>query len=83
MLWCKITQESLLNQRKLARKDNKIKDDNKLENEWAEEVEKTFCTKQQLQRKVIKDKWGNKNSNSEEFFYIQLFAKKKPLYQRQ
>lgn len=53
-----------------------------MENEQAEDVEKTFCTNRQLEEKDIEDKWGNKRSSSEDFFYILLFGKK-TLFQRQ
>lgn len=43
--------------------------ENKLENKWTKEVEKTFSTNQQLQRKDNKDKWDNKKHSSEGAFW--------------
>lgn len=53
-----------------------------MQNERAEDVEKTSCTNQQLEKKGTEDKWGNERSNSEDFFYILLFGKR-PLLQGQ
>lgn len=51
--------------------------ENKLENKWTKEVEKTPSTNQQLQRKDNKDKWGNKKHSSEESSVTSFLGEKK------